>query len=59
MIDGTYSTHRGDMTTDWTTGVQFPAGAMMGVFLFAAASIPALGPTHPPAKWVPGILPWG
>jgi hypothetical protein len=34
---------------DWTTGVQFPAGEMMGFFLFTTAlSISVLGPTQPP-----------
>jgi len=31
----------------WTTGVQFPPGAMVGL-LFAIASRPALGPAKPP-----------
>jgi hypothetical protein len=38
------------------TGVQFPAVAMMGFFLFATASRPVLGPTHSPIQWVPGAL---
>jgi len=37
----------------WTTGVQFPAGAVTGYFLFAIASRPALGPTQPSNQWVP------
>jgi len=28
---------------------------MMGLFLFATASRPALGPTQPPIQWVPGV----
>jgi hypothetical protein len=40
----------------WTTGVQLPAGAMIGLFLFATASRPVLGPTQPPVKWVPETL---
>jgi len=31
----------------WMTGIQFLAGAMMGIFLFAIVSRPALGPTQP------------
>jgi hypothetical protein len=33
--------------TCWTTGVQLPAGAMMGIFLFATASRPDLGAKRP------------
>jgi hypothetical protein len=32
---------------DWTTGVKFRAGTMMGFFPFATASGPAPGPTQP------------
>jgi len=40
------------------TGVQIPAGAMLGYFLFiTAVSRPTLGPTQPLTQWVPGILP--
>jgi len=39
----------------WTTGVQFPAVAVMGIVLFAM-SRPALGPTQPPLQWVMGAL---
>jgi hypothetical protein len=35
-----------------TTGLRFPAGAMMGLFLFATAFRPALGPTQPHIQWV-------
>jgi len=42
--------------TGWTTGVQFSAGVMMGFFLLATASRPALGPTQHPIKFVPGRL---
>jgi hypothetical protein len=31
----------------------------MGIFLFLAASRPALGHTQPPIKWVPGSLSLG
>jgi hypothetical protein len=34
-----------DQATGWTTRVQFSAGTIMGVFLFATAPRPALGPT--------------
>jgi hypothetical protein len=36
----------------WTTGVQLLAGEMMGFFLFAIVSRPALGPTQPPIQWI-------
>jgi len=32
--------------------VQFPAGAKTGLFLFATASILALGSTQPAFEWV-------
>jgi hypothetical protein len=35
-------------------GVQFFKG--LGIFLYSTSSIPALGPTQPPMKWVPGAL---
>jgi len=38
------------------TGIQFPAGAMMGSFLLDTASRLALGPTHPPIYWIPDAL---
>jgi hypothetical protein len=43
-----------DKATGWTTGIRFPAGAMMGFLLFATATRPALGPTQPLIQWVPG-----
>jgi len=39
----------------WTTGVQFPTGAMLE-FHFATASRPVLGCTQPLIQWAPGIL---
>jgi len=41
--------------TDWMTGIQFPAGAIMGFCLFASASRRALGPIQAPIQWSPGI----
>jgi len=41
------------------TGIQFPAGVMMGLFLFATASRQAQGPTQPPSQWVPALFPCG
>jgi hypothetical protein len=38
------------------TGVQLPVPALMGIFLFATASRPALGPIQPPNQWVPGAV---
>jgi len=35
-----------------TTRVQFPAGAVMGFFLFTTMSRLARGPTQPPIQWV-------
>jgi hypothetical protein len=40
----------------WMTGVQFPAGAVIGFFLLAIAYILALGPIQPPIKWVLGAF---
>jgi hypothetical protein len=34
------------------TGVRFPAGAV--IFVFVTASRPSLGPTQPPIQWVSG-----
>jgi hypothetical protein len=39
----------------WATGVHFPAGAIMGLFVFTTASRPALGPTHPPIQRIPRV----
>jgi len=41
------------------TGVRLPAGAIMGILLFATVSRPALGPTHSPIQWVPTCLSLG
>jgi len=38
------------------TGVQFPAGAVMGIFHFGTMYKPALGPIQPPIQWVSGVL---
>jgi hypothetical protein len=51
-----------DKATGWKTGVQFPAGAIMGFFLFDTASISAMGLTQLPLReciqkfpdWAPG-----
>jgi len=40
----------------WKMGVQFPAGAVIGFFLFVTAFRPALELTQPPIQWVPGII---
>jgi hypothetical protein len=46
------------MATGWTTGVPgFDFRWRLGIFLFATASRPVLGPTQPPIKWVSGIFP--
>jgi len=42
---------------DWTTGVQFLAGAMMEFILFTTTSRPALEPTQPPIQRVQGAPP--
>jgi hypothetical protein len=39
-----------------TTGVQFPAGAIMRIFLFATVSRPIMGPIQPTIKWITGAL---
>jgi len=38
------------------TGVQLPARAMKGAFLFTAVPRLALVSTQPPIQWVPGAL---
>jgi len=45
-----------ETTLGWTTMVQFPAGGMIWLLLFATTSRPALGPTQPPIQWVSGVL---
>jgi hypothetical protein len=42
--------------TGWMTRVQYPAGAMMRIFLFATTSTPALGVIQPPIQQIPGAL---
>jgi hypothetical protein len=37
----------------WTTEVQLPAGVVIGFFLFATVSRPALELTQPSTQWVP------
>jgi len=44
----TYVT-RNSKTTGWATRYEVPSGTMMGFFLIAVASRPALGTTHPPS----------
>jgi hypothetical protein len=34
-------------------------GSGKRIFPLTSVSIPALGPTHPPVQWVPGVLPPG
>jgi len=36
----------------WMTGVQFPAGAILGFFIFATVSRLVLVPTQHPVQWV-------
>jgi hypothetical protein len=43
----------------WTIGVQFPAGAIIELFLHATTSRPALGLNQPPFQWVPVALSLG
>jgi hypothetical protein len=45
-----------DPATLSAIGVQFSAGAMIEIFLFAKASRPTMGPTQPPIQLVPGAL---
>jgi hypothetical protein len=45
-----------DLATGWMIGVRFPEGAMIGIFLFATASKPPLGPTQPLIQSVPETL---
>jgi len=49
------SQHR-EYVTSWMIGVQFPEGEIMGIFLFAIASRPALGPTQLPIQRIQGAL---
>jgi hypothetical protein len=42
--------------TGWKAGAQFPAGKIMGFFLFATAFRPSLEATQPPIQCVPGAL---
>jgi len=40
--------------TGWTTGVQFPTGAVMVFFLLATTPRPTVGPAQPPLQCLPG-----
>jgi hypothetical protein len=42
--------------TVWTTGVQFPIGAVKGYFNFVTASRLAMGLTQLSNQWVLGVL---
>jgi hypothetical protein len=45
------------LTTGWTTGRSgFDPRQGQRIFPLASVSRPALGPTQPPVKWVPGVL---
>jgi hypothetical protein len=45
------------VTTGWTTGRSgFDPRQGQRIFPLASLSRPALGPTQPPVKWVPGVL---
>jgi len=45
---------RCNVNIGWTTGVPFPAEAMMIFFSLVTASRSALGPTQSPVQWVTG-----
>jgi hypothetical protein len=46
------------MSRDTSVGIVtwFDSRQGEAIFLFFAASVPALGPTQPPIKWIPGAL---
>jgi hypothetical protein len=52
--DSSVSIATGYGLDDQMNGVRFPVG--LGVFLFDTMFRPALGPTQPPVRWVPGVL---